>query len=72
MKDVVENPTIENVMKTLAKFTSDEMEDPELKEIQAMLKDAIKEDLEISSPFDMMQFGLKLMTAKKEEQDKEV
>ena len=32
-KDISENPSLENILKTVGKFTSEDLDDPELKEI---------------------------------------
>mgnify|MGYP006889529176 CR=1 FL=1 len=53
-KDISENPSLENILKTVGKFTSEDLDDPELKEIQALVKDVMKEDLKIENPFDML------------------
>mmetsp|Transcript_3730 Transcript_3730/g.5633 ORF Transcript_3730/g.5633 Transcript_3730/m.5633 type:complete len:368 (-) Transcript_3730:1301-2404(-) len=67
-KDVVENPSLENVMKTLTNFQSNdnEDEDPEVKELQGLVKEVMDEDLEIKSGFDLMAFGLKMASGQKE------
>lgn len=58
------NPSLENLLKDVMKFTEDDKEeDPELKEIRQMIKDVIKEDLKLNSPFDMMAFAVKMMAA---------
>ena len=64
-KDIIENPSLENIMKTVGEFSNEDLEnDQELKEIQEMVQSIIKEDLKIKNPLDMMLMGMKVMTAK--------
>jgi len=65
IKDIQENPTLENIMKTVASFQGESFEDDEeMKEIQEVVQDIIKEDLNIKNPMDMMMMGMKVMAAK--------
>ena len=67
LKDIMENPSLENIMKTVATFTGDDFEgNEELKEIQEVVKDIVKEDLNIKNPIDMMMMGMKVMAVQKD------
>lgn len=64
VQDSVNHPTMENMMKTLMTLSQgegEETDDPELKELQELVKDILKEDLKLETPFDMLTFGMKLM-----------
>lgn len=60
-KESMENPTFENIMKNIASFQGeDAKEDPELQEIQEMVSEIMKEDLELKSGFDLVKFGVQV------------
>lgn len=63
--DVMKDPSLENVFKNLVNFGADEdaANDPELKEIQDIIKSIMKDDLKIETPFDVITFGLKMMAS---------
>jgi len=64
LSGLLENPTLENFLKSLASFTQDDLEeDPELKELQEIIRTVAKEDLQLATPYDYLALGLKLMTA---------
>jgi pantoate kinase len=65
ISDITKDPSLENVFKNLVNFGADEdaANDPELKEIQDIIKSIMKEDLKIETPFDVITFGLKMMAS---------
>lgn len=62
--DSAKDPGLENMFKSVINFQQNETaaaNDPDLKEIQQIIKSVLKDDLKIETPVDMMLFGLKLM-----------
>jgi pantoate kinase len=69
-KDIVENPSMENLMKTLSTFSEEnDHDDDDVKEIKSLMQDILKEDLELKTAFDIMAFGMKLMTETDQERN---
>jgi len=65
MQDSVNHPAMENMLKTLMTLSQgegSETDDPELKELQQLTKDILQEDLQLATPWDMLSFGMKLMS----------
>jgi len=44
-KNVVENPSLENILSTVAKFSESNETDPDELELQQLMKDIVNEDL---------------------------
>lgn len=64
VQDSVNHPSMENMMKTLMNLASGEGEDsddPEFKELQDLIRDIVKEDMKLETPWDIMAFGMKMM-----------
>jgi len=72
IKDVMENPSMENIVKNILNFQDDEQTDPELKALQSIVQSIIKEDMHLETPFDMMLFGMKMMAADQDAQSEEM
>lgn len=70
VQDSVNHPLMENMMKTLltlAEGGSSPSDDPELQELQQLTSEILKEDLGLSTPWDMLTFGMKLMAGGKDQ-----
>ena len=73
LKDLYENPSMDNVLKTLTNFnTEDENDDEDLKELKKLVQDLMKQDLELNGPMDVMAFGVKLMMETESERSQQM
>ena len=54
------NPSIENIIKTVTDIELDESDDADIKEIKQMMGDIMTKDLKIDSPWEMINFGIKM------------
>lgn len=52
---------MENIIKSMVNFQDDDsIDDPDIKEIQQLVKSVVKEDLELDNPFAIIAYGVKL------------
>lgn len=55
------DPTIHNIFMTAMKLEKDGNNDPDVREVRKLIKDFIKEEVNIEDPFDLMNYGIKLL-----------
>ena len=51
---------------TLSQGEGEDTDDPELKELQDLVHQILKEDLKLETPWDMLAFGMKFMSGGQE------
>lgn len=69
-QDIMENPSLENIMKNLLNLQKEE--DEEFKEIKAFIADVMKEDLNMKTPFELVAYAMTLMTKDEHDRTKEM
>ena len=69
-KDIMENPSLENIMKNLMNLQKEE--DEEFKEIKTFISEVMKEDLKMETPFELMTYGMKMMMKEEDDRTKEM
>lgn len=69
-KDIMENPSLENIMKNIINLQKED--DEEFKEIKAFIADVMKEDLKMQTPFELVTYAMTLMTKAEDDRTKEM
>ena len=69
-KDIMENPSLENIMKNIVNIQKEE--DEEFKEIKTFISEVMKEDLKMETPFELMTYSMKFMFKGEEERNQEM